>query len=235
MKERLWSLTAKWSPLAVALVASMVAVAPAGAAEATGPGGTYECDDRCQSGVGCNTSCYNPQGTLITCNAWHPTCGGMGGVVGQGCGDGICWWDYQRGYESHGNCPADCPPSDVDRDGVPDQSDNCPAISNANQADCDNDGVGTVCDPENGVYVLFSNAGPCRIISRLHAGYIDQTLFREGIFRDVSSCNSPDKWRKIDETTGYCWGFWVTHDTCCNDLWGASLCAALLENNQCHY
>jgi hypothetical protein len=39
------------------------------------------------------------------------------------------------------------PPPDRDSDGVPDSTDNCPNVSNANQADGDGDGLGTVCDP----------------------------------------------------------------------------------------
>ncbi len=35
---------------------------------------------------------------------------------------------------------------DTDGDGVPDQSDNCPTVSNANQADADHDGKGDKCD-----------------------------------------------------------------------------------------
>ncbi len=41
----------------------------------------------------------------------------------------------------------DCPGVvDTDGDGVPDLCDNCPSVSNANQADLDNDGIGDVCD-----------------------------------------------------------------------------------------
>jgi Ca2+-binding RTX toxin-like protein len=39
------------------------------------------------------------------------------------------------------------PPPDRDADGLPDSTDNCPNVSNANQADRDGDGLGTVCDP----------------------------------------------------------------------------------------
>ncbi len=35
---------------------------------------------------------------------------------------------------------------DIDGDGQPDVSDNCPAIANPTQADCNNNGVGDVCD-----------------------------------------------------------------------------------------
>jgi len=38
------------------------------------------------------------------------------------------------------------PPVDTDSDGIPDSEDNCPTISNANQADTDGDNVGDVCD-----------------------------------------------------------------------------------------
>jgi hypothetical protein len=39
------------------------------------------------------------------------------------------------------------PKPDRDADGKPDSTDNCPNVSNANQADGDGDGLGTVCDP----------------------------------------------------------------------------------------
>ncbi len=41
------------------------------------------------------------------------------------------------------------PPPDADGDGVPDASDNCPTIANADQADSDNDGLGNACDPDD--------------------------------------------------------------------------------------
>jgi DNA/RNA endonuclease G (NUC1)/methionine-rich copper-binding protein CopC len=41
------------------------------------------------------------------------------------------------------------PPLDTDNDGIPDATDNCPFVSNANQADLDNDGLGDACDPDD--------------------------------------------------------------------------------------
>jgi arabinoxylan arabinofuranohydrolase len=39
-------------------------------------------------------------------------------------------------------------PDDIDGDGIPNDQDNCPNISNPNQADMDNDGIGDACDPD---------------------------------------------------------------------------------------
>src|ERR1700674_4391578 len=36
--------------------------------------------------------------------------------------------------------------NDIDGDGIPNASDNCPSVANADQADADGDGVGNVCD-----------------------------------------------------------------------------------------
>ena len=41
-------------------------------------------------------------------------------------------------------------PFDMDNDGVLDGDDNCVAIANANQSDCDNDGIGDVCEIATG-------------------------------------------------------------------------------------
>jgi len=40
-------------------------------------------------------------------------------------------------------------PTDVDNDGVPDASDNCPNVPNAPQVDTDGDGQGDACDPDD--------------------------------------------------------------------------------------
>src|SRR5947209_3615967 len=43
------------------------------------------------------------------------------------------------------DAPIDNHPTDSDLDGIPDASDNCPTVANADQADDDSDGRGYVC------------------------------------------------------------------------------------------
>ena len=65
-------------------------------------------------------------------------------ATGGGCvdsdGDGIC--------DSDDNCPAVSNPNQADRDndGVGDACDNCPDVANPNQEDSDGDGVGDACE-----------------------------------------------------------------------------------------
>lgn len=44
--------------------------------------------------------------------------------------------------------PLPPPPPDKDKDGIPDFSDNCPAVKNPDQSDIDRDGIGTACETE---------------------------------------------------------------------------------------
>jgi hypothetical protein len=50
------------------------------------------------------------------------------------------------GGVNHTIAIADPPPIDTDGDGRPDSIDNCPTIFNPTQADCNNNGIGNVCE-----------------------------------------------------------------------------------------
>lgn len=75
------------------------------------------------------------------------------------CENGVRYYDAYIGQNNdcvykHENCPQGCDKNgvdcssglDSDKDGIPDEEDNCPLISNSNQKDVDNDNVGDVCD-----------------------------------------------------------------------------------------
>jgi hypothetical protein len=69
------------------------------------------------------------------------------------CGNGICHTTTMPA-ETCTTCPEDCGPcpgaDDIDQDGVPNSSDNCPSVANPGQQDCDGDGTGDACDSFNG-------------------------------------------------------------------------------------
>jgi|GEM_PF-3472827 len=50
--------------------------------------------------------------------------------------------------DAPGACGCGIPDTDGDGDGTPDCNDNCPGVGNIDQADCDGDGVGDVCDTD---------------------------------------------------------------------------------------
>ncbi|HYO13551.1 MAG TPA: hypothetical protein VE685_10185 [Thermoanaerobaculia bacterium] len=51
--------------------------------------------------------------------------------------------------------------SDLDLDGVPNDGDNCACTANSNQTDCDTDGLGDACDPQNAKWVYLRDIGQC--------------------------------------------------------------------------
>jgi YVTN family beta-propeller protein len=71
------------------------------------------------------------------------------------------------------------PPSDTDGDGVPDSTDDCPTVANADQADSDADGLGDACDPCTGGASL---TGGHLVLSRLGAPGGDDVLKLRGRF-----------------------------------------------------
>ena len=50
---------------------------------------------------------------------------------------------------------------DRDGDGIADETDNCPDLANADQADSDGDGFGDLCDP----FPMCANCGPMGMVS----------------------------------------------------------------------
>lgn len=61
---------------------------------------------------------------------------------------------------------------DGDNDGIPDQSDNCPASSNASQQDFDGDGKGNACDAPPGFGLSLNRGGTGTVISASGTGFV---------------------------------------------------------------
>jgi hypothetical protein len=51
-------------------------------------------------------------------------------------------------------------PTDSDSDGIPDDTDNCPTISNSQQTDTDGDGIGDACEPVSDTGETTQQRGP---------------------------------------------------------------------------
>jgi formylglycine-generating enzyme required for sulfatase activity len=69
----------------------------------------------------------------------------------------------------HSIAIADPPPIDTDGDGRPDSTDNCPTIANPTQADCNNNGIGDVCEIAAGTLDVNHDTIPdtCQCIADL--------------------------------------------------------------------
>jgi hypothetical protein len=126
-------------------------------------------------------------------------------------------------------CGGGCRPyEDYDCDGVANITDNCTDDPNSDQADCDNDGLGDVCDFTDGV---FQNSGPvktCMTDKDSHIGYTKWEHHVEQRLVDVSSCNSPDRWQRSIRSSGGCCdvppcGLGYTDQQCCMNSLGTSI------------
>jgi hypothetical protein len=57
------------------------------------------------------------------------------------------------------------PPPDADSDGVPDSSDNCPAVANTDQTDTDNDSEGDACDSDKDGDTVENATDNCPLVA----------------------------------------------------------------------
>jgi len=98
--------------------------------------------------------------------------------------------------QQHYYCLLGCPNYDTDGDGVVNGSDNCDTVPNANQANCDGDSWGDVCDSLNANYQNITGEQTCWTDKDTHFPYAYFTFEHhvEWLERDVSSCGAPDRW-----------------------------------------
>jgi len=121
--------------------------------EATATAASSTIDDQLQVGIDATQLAMSPQTTIVNisisnpCAINSPLTLPMAFRVAEGAPaadsdrDGI--------DDDTDNCPShdNADQADGDGDGVGDVCDNCPSTANADQADADGDGLGTVCDP----------------------------------------------------------------------------------------
>ena len=94
--------------------------------------------------------------------------------------------------------------SDSDGDGVGDAVDNCPAVTNPQQEDLDNDGLGDVCDPDDDGDGVNDGADNCPRVP--NAGQEDSDGDGVGDACDaLSYCGEPD-YDRFSEPGTFFWG-----------------------------
>ncbi len=164
------------------------------------------------------------------------------------CGNGVCEPNAVPFGETQLTCPQDCGAvGDADLDTVLDPDDNCPFQANTNQADCDLDGQGDVCDADDAIWQLVEVDRHCFIDVDIHIIKWTLELYTEDRYRDISACNSPDRW-EVDSSPARdhdcyildhdgaeecCWDDeFVTPLQECNSASGPG--PGLLRNDTCH-
>lgn len=110
-----------------------------------------------------------------------------------------------------------CAGLDSDGDGVPNTTDNCDYTANANQADCDGDGIGTACDTDNGTWQLVSDT-LCYIDKDTHTFDFDLEFYAERKYQDTSSCGSGFKYERYLKKESSCSTGTSTHGCCTSHI-----------------
>lgn len=88
-----------------------------------------------------------------------------------------------------------------DTDGIANLSDNCVCTNNTNQANCDGDSKGDVCDSMNGNFVVADRWTACASDTDQHVGFFDGVVEEHRQYEDTSACNAADRWDRRTVTT----------------------------------
>jgi len=113
-------------------------------------------------------------------------------------------------------CLNACNTTDSDGDGLLDPNDNCPAVPNPNQANCDGDSKGDACDNLNGIFVASAER-TCMTDKDDHVFYDSFEHHVEWVEHDTSACGAADIWhRRIRAEEDFCYD--IGDEACCYGL-----------------
>ena len=129
--------------------------------------------------------------------------------------DGVADEGFQN---TDGDGKADCVDEDDDNDGVPDTSDNCPLVENADQLDSDGDTVGDACDPDDDNDGVPDVEDCAPLDAAIHAGALeacdgidndcngmtDDNLCNDGNSCTIDSCNADGSCANEPDNTQLC-------------------------------
>ncbi len=139
--------------------------------------------------------------------------------------DQLCLDDFN-------SCMNYCQYADSDGDGLNDPNDNCPDHPNDNQADCDADGLGDACDPQNGTWVLIALGNQkCELNTKTVWNGTRLRIYYRGTYRH--SCTGQTCYR--GELVGQLTCGWGSDlFQCCKDKWNPdSDCGGAWNNYEC--
>ena len=128
-------------------------------------------------------------------------------------------------------CYASCDNADSDGDGLRDPLDNCPGAYNPDQANCDGDSKGNVCDSVNANYVRSAEQ-TCMTDKDDHVVTYSFEHHVESVDRDRGPCGAPDVWHRRIRDEATC-SFSVDDEDCCRLLTGSLSATGALADDWC--
>jgi thrombospondin type 3 repeat protein len=131
--------------------------------------------------------------SLFSFNAAHADCGASCNISFNECKTSCGGNCDQLCLDDFNSCMNYCQYADTDGDGVNDPVDNCPDNANADQADCDADGIGDVCDSQNGTWTLTSlGTQKCELNTKTVWNGTRLRIYHHGVYQNSctgQTCN----------------------------------------------